>query len=258
MPLRLFLQTAPAWWPFQLVSLANQRIPPVTEPGFYRILVDNGMYGFYKTGLRPSLDQWYHRLMVFVRDVERLRRPAELAVILPDWLYDPSFTLRAARHPLAKRLCSDHPCYAVAHASSGILAHQRTAEELASIDYVACLAAPLKVNCSRTSPRGRRIVRRECQLAVAQQVCGVARRHGLRCHGLGVVLAPEHVKRMSALLSSADSAAWTRPNNTVVTRMAGWSANTAQLKDRFLRLLIRRLLDAGVPLELPPGLATAD
>ncbi len=84
MPIRFYAAQAPSWWPYQLVSLANKRLPQVREPGFYKILVDNGMWAFVKDGERPSLDKWYHQLLLFVRDIEQLRWPAEIWAVLPE------------------------------------------------------------------------------------------------------------------------------------------------------------------------------
>ena len=156
---RFYAAQAPSWWPFQLVSLANRRLPPVQKPGFYRVLVDNGMFGFMKDGGRPDLDKWYHRLLLFVRDVERLRRPEEIWVVLPDWLHDFDFTYSAARHPLAKRLCRDYRCLVVAHSSSRFLwapggPYGYAAGLYASIDHVQGLAVPLKLPCLRYDPEG--------------------------------------------------------------------------------------------------------
>ena len=118
--MRLYASTAPGWWRYQLVSLANRRLPPRQRPRFYSILVDNGMFGFYRRGERPGLDKWYNMLAKFVYDVRRLRRPEEIVVILPDWLDDPGFTVKAAGHPMARRLCGEYTCAAVAHRGSGL------------------------------------------------------------------------------------------------------------------------------------------
>ncbi len=272
---RFYAAQAPRWWPFQLVSLANRRFPPAREPGFYKVLVDNGMWAFVKDDGRPNLDKWYHRLLLFVRDIARLRRPAEIWVVLPDWLGDFDFTLRAARHSLARRLCRDYRCLVVAHTSPRFLwaeegAYAYAASIYAGLDHVHGLAAPLKLPCLRYDPRGRRrIVDKrglECQLFIVGQVCSTAKKYSLSCHGLGLVLDPTHVRKaVEAGLGSFDSTAWTRPNKTVVKRYLGAdrlekgmvSARTMSEKEMFLLLKIRRLIDAGVGLELPeefPGL----
>jgi len=255
-----------------LVSLANRRLPPVQRPGFYWVLIDNGMFGFMKDGGRPDLDKWYHRLLVFVRDVERLRKPEEIVVVLPDWLHDVDFVLRSVQHPLARRLCRDYVCAAVVHSNSRFLwaeggPYKYVASILAGYDHVSVLAAPLKVNCLRYDRRGRRrIVDKrglECQLNVIRQVCSEARRHGLACHGLGLVLEPRHVKRaVAAGLCSFDSTAWTRPNKSVLARYLGKgrvirgevSAKTVDEKSLFMWVKIRQLMDGGVelPLDVEP------
>ena len=267
--IRFYAAQAPRWWPFQLVSLANRRLPPAREPGFYMILVDNGMWSFYRSGGRPSLDKWYHKLLVFVHDVERLRKPAEVWVVLPDWLHDFDFTYSAAKHPLAKRLCKDYRCLVAAHTSSRFLwteegAYAYAASIYASLDHVHGLAAPLKLPCLRYDKRARRHVvdRRglECQLNILSQVCKKAGDKGLKCHGLGLVLEPKHVKRATGLgLDSFDSTAWTRPNKLLVKKYLGTdriekghiSAKTLGEKNLFLLLRIEQLLEAGVKLELP-------
>jgi len=229
--------------------MANSRLPPVAGRGWYCVLVDNGMFGFFKRGFRPDPERWLQWLARFAVYVGRLRGPADVAVVLPDWLHDPGFTVAAARHPLARRLCRDYTCLAVAHAGPGLGSHARTAEELASLDHVDALAAPLKINCSRRSPRGlRRIVDTGCQRAIVEQVCGVAKKYGLHCHGLGVVLRPEHVARLAALgLTSFDSTSWTRPNPSVV---GGASAGgEGSVKDVLFGLALARLVGAGVALE---------
>ena len=257
---RFYAANAPSWWPYQLVSLANGRLPPAREPGFYHVLIDNGMFAYLKAGARPDLDKWYHRLMLFIRDVERLRKPAEVWVILPDWLGDFEFTYGAARHPLARRICRDYPCLVVAHAEPRHMlpevgGYAYAASIYASLDHVAGLAAPLKLNCSRYSARaGRRIVRLECQAAIVQQVCGTARRYNLKCHGLGAVLKPEHVARLARLgMDSFDSSSWTRPNTTVLEKLGliprRWSAKNTTEKDLFFTIVLQRLREAGVELE---------
>ena len=266
---RFYAQGAPRWWPFQLVSLANQRLPP-KRYGFYSILVDNGMWAFGKDGGRPDLDKWYHRLLVFVRDVERLRRPEEIVVVLPDWLGDFDFTLEAARHPLASRLCRDYHCLVVVHTSSRFLwapeggSYGYAASIYASLDYVHGLAAPLKLPCLKYDSRARRrIVDRRglgCQLNIILQVCSVARKYSTSCHGLGLVLDPIHVRKaVEAGLGSFDSTSWTRPNQSVVKRYLGSerirrgevSAKTMGEKELFFLLKLAQLVEAGVSLESP-------
>ena len=269
---RFYAAQAPRWWPFQLVSLANRRLPPAREPGFYRILVDNGMWSFYRSGGRPSLDKWYHKLLVFAHDAERLRKPAEVWVVLPDWLHDFDFTYSAAKHSLAKRLCKDYRCLVVVHTSSRFLwapggPYGYAADLYASLDHVHGLAAPLKLPCLRYDKRARRhIVDRrglECQLNIVRQVCGTARSKGLVCHGLGLVLEPQHVRRAVGLgLDSFDSTAWTRPNKRSVEAILGRQrislglvgAKTLKEKELFLLVKLRSLLEAGVELELDAAL----
>ena len=269
MPIRFYAAQAPSWWPYQLVSLANRRLPLVAPPGHYRFLVDNGFWGFYKDGGRPSLDKWYHRLLVFARDIERLRRPEEITIILPDWLGDFDFTIGAAQHSLARRLCRDYRCLVVVHTSPRFLwapggPYGYVADLYASIEHVHGLAAPLKLPCLRYDRRGRRRIvdrkGRECQLNIIRQVCRVAKEYSLSCHGLGLVLDPVHVKRsIDAGLDSFDSTSWTRPNKTVVRRYLGEdrvtrgeiSAKTLSEKEVFFLVKLRQLLDAGVVLELP-------
>lgn len=224
------------------------------------------MFAFMKDGSRPDLDKWYHRLLVFVRDVERQRKPAEVWIVLPDWLHDVDLVLRSARHPLAKKLCRDYACAALVHSNSRFLwteggPYRYVASILAGYDHVQVLAAPLKLPCLRYDPRGRRIADRrelECQLNVVRQVCGEARRHGLTCHGLGLVLEPQHVKKAVDLwLNSFDSTAWTGPNKSIVKKYLGTkrlakglvSAKTVNEKDLFLLVKIMQLIRAGVDFE---------
>lgn len=246
----LYASTAPGWWPYQLVSLANRRLPPRQKPGFYHILVDNGMFGFYKRGERPALDRWYAMLLRFVHDVRRLRQPAEIVVVLPDWLNDPGFTVEAARHPAARRLCRDYRCAAVAHGSptGGWRSYAATAEDLAALDHVAWIAAPLKLNCSRLVS-GRRVIRHECQLAVAEQACTAAKNHGLWCHGLGAGLRARHVERLARLgMDSIDTSSWTRPVNSAVARTGRWSAKTSREREEYFRAVLEAL-----GLRVPPA-----
>lgn len=249
---KFYATGAPDWWPFQLVSLANKAMPP-SRRGYYTVLVDNGMFGFYKQGSRPDLDLWYGKLLLFVKDLERLRAPREIVVILPDWLHDPDFILRSARHPRARTLCKDYKCMAVAHASPLLMTgYDAIARELAAIDHVSAIAAPLKLNCSRYSAKGqRRIIKPECQAAIVEQVCSIARQHGLQCHGLGILLRPSHVARLVKLgLDSFDSTSWTRPNTSVIAKTIGrWSAKNKTEKEVFFALVLSRLREAGVELE---------
>ncbi len=249
---RFYATGAPEWWPFQLVSLGNKVLPP-TRRDYYYVLVDNGMFAYHKQGTRPDLDVWYARLLLFVRDLERLRSPREIMVVLPDWLHDPDFVLKAATHPRAKSLCKGYRCMAVAHASPlFIKGYDAIASELASIDHVSAIAAPLKLNCSRYSSRaGRRIIRPECQAAIVEQVCSVARQHNLHCHGLGILLRPAHVARLVRKgLDSFDSTSWTRPNASVIAKTIGrWSAKNKTEKEVFFTLVLTRLHEAGVELE---------
>lgn len=79
------------------------------------------MFAYMKDGGRPDIDKWCHRLLVFVKDVEHLRRPAEIWIDSPDRLHGFDFTIGAARHPLAKKLCKDYRCLVTAHTSSRFL-----------------------------------------------------------------------------------------------------------------------------------------
>jgi len=247
---RFYASGAPSWWRFQLVSLGNKRLPP-KRYNYYSILVDNGMFRYYsKLGERPPLHRWFAELRRFIHDVERLRRPREIIVVLPDWLYDYPFTYTAARSEHARELCTNYRCVVVVHPGLGgiIGRYIDYAEKYAAIDWVWGLAAPLKLNCSRLA-NGRRVIKLHCQAAIAEQVCGVAKRYNLHCHGLGIALKPGHVKRLVELgLTSFDSSSWTRPNNSVVARTA-WSAKTKTEKERFFHLVLARLREAGVELE---------
>ena len=250
---RFYASTAPEWWPYQLVSLGNRRLP-ARRYGFYHFLVDNGMFSWWKRGGplgRPELDKWYAALLRFVYDLERLRKPREIIVVLPDWLYDFPFTYEAANHPMAKRLCRDYTCAVVVHPgiAMGVGDYELYAEKYASIDHVSILAAPLKLPCSR-AVNGRRVVKLHCQAAIVGQVCNVAKRYGLKCHGLGVALRPRHVKRLVGLgLDSFDSSSWTRPVNKPKAATAGWSAKNKQEREQYFKLALQRLAEAGVELE---------
>ena len=255
---RFYASAAPDWWPFQLVSLANRRLPP-RRYYFYSILVDNGMFSYYKLGERPpDLDKWYLMLLKFINDIERLRRPVEIAVILPDFLNNPTFTLKAARHHVAREICNNYDCFIVVHSEPTLVqwmnreyygGYAKSAVEAVSVAEAVGLAAPLKLNCSRIA-NGHRVIRLHCQKAIVEQVCGIARRIGIRCHGLGVALKPQHVKKLLELgLTSFDSSSWTRPNNSIVAKTARWSAKTKAEKELFFKTVLMRLRDAGVALE---------
>ncbi len=211
------------------------------------------------------MDLWYARLVSFLWRVQRLAE--EIWVVLPDWLGDFDFTYNAARHSLARRLCRDYHCLVVAHTSPRFLwaeggPYAYVADLYASIDHIHGLAAPLKLPCLRYDSRGRRrIVDKrglECQLNILRQVCSAAKSKGLRCHGLGLVLEPGHVRKSVELgLDSFDSTAWTRPNKSIVKRLLGVerldkgevSARSIDEKSLFLAIKLRQLLEAGVPLE---------
>ena len=255
MLVRFYAFGAPSWWPFQLVSLTGQRLPPQQRPNFYYILVDNGMFKFYRDGERPSLDRWLHRLLVFVKDVERLRKPNEIWVVLPDWLGDFDFTLSAAMHPLAKRICKDYCCLVVAHAEHRFFsaeegAYAYVAGIMASLDHIYGIAAPLKLSCLRYDPRGRRHVVDSrglaCQVEILRQVCKVARKHGLVCHGLGIVLKLDHVRRCIGLgPNSFDSTGWTRASKRFLdearARMGRVSATSTSERELFFKYILNRL-----------------
>ena len=252
MRVRFYTSTGPGWWPFQVVSLSNGRLPPAGAPhGFYHVIVDNGMFAWWVRGVRPELSVWARRLAVFVRDVVRLRSPGSVVVVVPDWLGDPAFSLRAARDPVVRRLCRDFECMAVAHGDPGVDGYYRVAVELASVDHVSVVGAPLKLPC-RPGP-GRR-PRVSCQVRVASRVCAGAREHGVPCHGLGLLLVPRHVAGLAGVLASFDSSSWTRPHTTRLRKCCPFSAKNKELRERFFAETIRRLLEAGVPLELPERL----
>jgi hypothetical protein len=256
MRLRFYAQGAPSWWPYQLVSLANRRLPP-KRMWFYEFLVDNGMFAYWKTGQRPDVGAWLEKLARLVHEIDKRYKPVDITVILPDWLGDPSFTLKAAGHRLSKLLCRDYDCLVVAHSSPTLLrwipdggeyygGYARSALEAAAIPWVVGLAAPLKLPCSRAA-RGRRVIKPECQAEITRQVCSVARRHGLACHGLGVLLRPDHIKRLVDYgLTSFDSSSWTRPNSSEVERVLGgrWSAKNSREKDLFMKVVLQRLSQA--------------
>jgi len=153
---------------------------------------------------------------------------------------------------VAARLCKDYKCMAVAHSYDGVAGFYRSALDLASIDYVVAVAAPLKLPCKGR----RRVPSADCQARIVSQVVAAAREQGLEwVHGLGVLLRPSHVKRLVNLgLSSFDSASWTRPNSTVLRRYHPYSAKSNVQKDLFFRVVLGRLLEAGVPLEGPSGI----
>ena len=247
-----YAQVAPAWWPWQAVSLSNGRIPRVDaeKPAFF---VDNGAFMGYSVD--PGL--WYSRLIAFVDSVLRRHPGSTVLVVLPDVLDDGVATLRLARHPGARALCARSPrvrCAAVAHAVRGDVAgRRRVADELASMDHVSALAAPLKANCRRRRRRGGAPDRR-CQLEVARTVCGVAAIHGLPCH----LLAPRLDAALAELarlpgVASFDSAAWIRPRSGGRGFSPAYGFGKRGAERRFLEKLAR-LLAYGVPLRLPPGL----
>lgn len=251
--MRLYASGAPDWWPYQLVSMAGQRVPRLRRPGFYRLLVDNGMFSFYAGGRRPPLGEWLARLSWFASRVEARLRPAEVVVVLPDWLGDPGFTLEALGHPSAQRVCGRWRCIAVAHADpgAGLGAYAWTVERIAAVASARGLrlygvAAPLKLPCSRYSPRARRrIPNPACQLSLAEQVCRTAAKHGLYCHGLGAMLSPGHLRRLAAAgVDSVDSTSWTRPVNKAAARIARRSAGSREEREQFFRALLEHLGDA--------------
>ncbi|BEP17053.1 hypothetical protein PYJP_04050 [Pyrofollis japonicus] len=242
MPVRFYAQGAPSWWKYQLVSLANQRLPS-RKLYFYDFLVDNGMFNFYKRGERPLLDRWLEHLKRFVLEIDIRYKPENITIILPDWLHDPAFTLKAATHFLSRMLCKDYECLLVVHSSPSFGGYSRAALEAASIPWATGLAAPLKLNCSRTA-KNRRVIKLHCQQAIVEQVCSIASRHGLSCHGLGVALKPDHIKRLVGLgLTSFDSSSWTRPNSSIIEKMLGgrWSAKNSREKDLFMKVVLQRL-----------------
>ena len=239
MPIRFYAGGAPSWWPFHVSTPSSLSSLP---RGVSSVLLDNGMWGFWKAGRRPPLDVWLARLAAAA--LEASRRADEVYVVLPDWLGDPGFTLAAAGHPVARRLCRDYTCVAVAHASGGLQGHYRAGLELASLGHIGCLAAPLKLNCRR--------VRRpslDCQRAVLGQVAEAAREAGLGCvHGLGAVMEPGHLARLASMgMTSFDSAAWVRPKPAYLEAYA--SGCRGSLKDCFMVATLRRLLAGGVELE---------
>ena len=135
------------------------------------------------------------------------------------------------------------------------MGRRRVAGELASLDHVSALAAPLKANCR--GPGARRkpdsLPLRRCQLEVARTVCAVAAMHGLPCH----LLAPRLDATLAQLsrlpgVESFDSAAWIR----VRRGGRGFSPAygfTVDAKTRRMLEKLQRLLAYGVPLRLPPG-----
>ena len=241
MVVRFYSSGAPRWWPFQVIT------PGRSSRGSH-ILLDNGMWSYWKQQRRPPTDVWLARLARVASSLEA----EEVIVILPDWLGDPRFTLEAARDPVARRLCRNYQCMVVAHSYNGIEGFYAAARELASLDHVVALAAPLKLPCRN----GKRVPSRECQARIVAQVVRAAREYGLQwVHGLGVLLRPSHVRRLVDLgLSSFDSASWTRPNSTVLRRYHPYSAKSNVQKDLFFRVVLGRLLEAGVPLEGPSGI----
>ena len=242
MVLRYYAPGAPYWWRYQLVSLGNNYEPPRNGRYWYRLLIDNGMFAFYKTGSRPSLDKWLARLNRYIKMIDSVLKPDEIRVILPDWLGDPGFTAMAARHERAKKLCKDYVCFASVH-SSTVGDYVRVAEEMGTIEHVMGLAAPLKINCVKK----RRPIKR-CQVAIVQQVCGVARRLGLQCHGLGALLDPKHLQVLEKLgMGSFDSGAWIRVNKRETARPE--IAGIAEAKTKLFTAVLLRLKEGGVVLE---------
>ena len=235
MGLRFYASGAPPWWRFQELSLARPTSLP-NRRGFYNVLLDNGMFTYYKRGERPLPEKLLARLARAAHRLARLYDPVELVLVLPDWLGDPGYTYRAAASSPARSLCRDYVCAAVAHADPGVInAYYLSARELASLDHVHVIAAPLKLNCSRPR-RGRRIVMEHCQGAVLSQVARGAREHGVsRIHGLGAKLSPRHLSRLARLgLSSFDTTSWTRPPVSSLRRLVGnWSAKTREEREAF-------------------------
>lgn len=202
--MKLFIQAAPSWWPYHFVNINYYYTPPRGSI----VLVDNGAFKYYLRGVRPTIEVQLHRLRLVAQRLARVAR--EVWVILPDYPFDTKYTLEAARR--AKELCSVVKCIAVAHTERGLFAgFMRSAEELAAIDHVHGLAAPLKLPC-RLPSRGKSPamrVSRQCQVEVARQVCGVARHYGIECHGLGAILVLQHLRRLAqAGITSIDSVSW--------------------------------------------------
>jgi len=249
---RFYATGAPPWWRFQLVSMAKGR-PGLSRRRFYSVLVDNGMFQFYTAGSRPPLDRWLAQLHIYATRLARQLDPAELIVILPDWVHDPDFTLKAAATPIARRICQSYTCYAAAHAdTSSMMGYARTAEQLASLDHIHGLAAPAKLPCARTrTSTGRTVVSEACQAAVTQQVCTVARNHGLPCHVLGAKLSPRHLLRLAASgMTSFDTTSWTRPNDQTIAQEIGrWSAKTREEREKMFRYVIDKLRSHGIQLD---------
>lgn len=236
---RFYSSGAPRWWPYHVVVPHRAYSAP-------RVILDNGMWAYWKEGRRPPVDVWLARIARVASSLES----EEVIVILPDWLGDPRFTLEAAREPIARRLCRDYKCMAVAHSFDGLMGYYVSARELVALDYMEAVAAPLKLPCKN----GRRIPAEDCQARIVSQVVAAAREHGLHCvHGLGVLLKPRHVKRLVGMgLSSFDSSSWTRPNSSVLRRLYPFSAKNNSQKEFFFKVALMRLLEAWVPLELPP------
>ena len=239
---RFYSSGAPRWWPYHVVT-------PNRSYSARHVILDNGMWSFWKKQWRPPVDVWIARLW----RVAHYLKSEEVIVVLPDWLGDPRFTLEAARDPIAARLCRDYKCMAVAHSYNGMEGFYRSTIDLASIDYLSCIAAPLKLPCKGN----RRVPSTKCQTRITGQIARAARASGLRCiHGLGVLLRPSHVRALVNLgLSSFDSTSWTRPNSTTLKKSYPYSAKNTSLKDLFFRITVKRLLEAGVPLELPAPLS---
>lgn len=236
---RFYSSGAPRWWPFHVV------VPHRVYNASF-VILDNGMWSFWKQQQRPPVDLWLAKIARIALRIEA----REIIIILPDWLGDPRFTISASKHPVARRLCRDYRCMSVAHTHNGLMGFYYSALELASLDHVSCIAAPLKLPCRRGR---RRLPSQSCQASIAGQVLRASREQGLKCvHGLGALLRPSHLLDLYKLgLASFDSTSWTRPNATVLRRFHPYSAKNQRQKDLFFSIVVKRLLEVGVPLELP-------
>lgn len=258
---RFYTATAPEWWRYQLVSAANKRLPKI-KPLFYKVLIDNGAFAWFKRGEKPDPVRHWHETVTFVNRVVASLRPIEVWVILPDYPWDTRYTIEQARSQRARELCERvNACVVSAQAprrpsdwpgcagSNAVKCYARIAEEIASIEWVRVIAAPCKLQCSRITLRGRRLVDAKCQVAIVEQVCEVARAHGLGCHVLGAKMDVDALKRMIERgMTSFDSTTWTRPRNTVEARTAYFSA-IGPLKDEFFACVVEKLRSGGIPLE---------
>ena len=250
---RFYTSGAPHWWRYQLVSAANQQLPRIRKK-WYKVLVDNGAFAYYKNNVKLNEEQHWSMLMRFINTIRVKLEPIELWVILPDYPYDVQYVIKNARSGRARELCeSVDACVAVAQAprnprdcSGGMLrCYERVAEELASIDWVGILAAPVKLQCSRATRRGRRVIDSKCQVAIAEQVCSAAKQHGMRCHALGAKFETETLKKLIDVgVTSFDTTTWTRPRNKIEKK-----EGNATLKDTFFKHAIQKLKSAGIPLE---------